>query len=516
VSAVPQPFAGRKLHFVGIGGAGMSGLALVAGELGATVTGSDRADSAYTDKLRAAGIEPAIGHDAANLPAGVEVVVSTAIPPENPELVAARAAGAPVIHRGELLGELTRLKRSIAIAGTHGKTTTCGMVAHVLRATGRDPAFVIGGELRSAGTNAAWGAGDWIVAEADESDRSFLQLARDVAVVTNVELDHHATYGSLADLKATFAQFTAPADLCIAWDRIDPVALAPNPTTAAHGSTADAHTAGGDESPSSDSQAERGLVSPGVPPTPDLQTYGIDQGNLRAENVQLRPMGSTFTVETTQVTLNVPGEHNVLNALAALAACRAAGVELAEAAPAIAGFGGTGRRFEDRGTTASGARVYDDYAHHPTEVRATLEAARTLDARRIVACFQPHLFSRTRELAREFGRALAIADVVVVVDVYPARERAEDFPGVSGLLIAEAAADAAPGRLVVWAPSFDDAERRLRDELGPGDALLTLGAGNVDALAARLTAGDAGSGSPAAARDDADGEPPPLRAEDLA
>ena len=441
MSSNEQPFAGRRLHFVGIGGAGMSGLALVAKQLGAEVTGSDRADSAYTAKLRAAGIEPAIGHDAANLPAGAEVVVSTAIPPENPELVAAHATGARVIHRGALLGELTRLKRSIAIAGTHGKTTTCGMVAHILRATGRDPAFVIGGELRSAGTNAAWGAGDWIVAEADESDRSFLELSRDVAVVTNIELDHHATYGSLADLQATFAQFTAPSELTIAW--------------------------------------EQAMV--------DGQTYGIGTGDLRAENVTLRPMGSTFTVNNVQVTLNVPGNHNVLNALAALAACRAAGVPLAEAAPAIATFGGTGRRFEDRGTTAAGARVYDDYAHHPTEVRATLDAARTLDARRVVACFQPHLYSRTRELAREFGRALTIADVVVVVDVYPARERAGDFPGVSGLLVAEAAADAAPGHPVWWLPSLADAERMLRDRLGAGDVLLTLGAGNVDDLASALT-----------------------------
>ncbi|HEU0019468.1 MAG TPA: Mur ligase domain-containing protein [Thermoleophilaceae bacterium] len=512
-----EPFANRQLHFIGIGGAGMSGLALVAAELGATVTGSDRADSTYTDKLRAAGIEPVIGHAAANLPAGAEVVVSTAIPPENPELVAAHTAGATVIHRGQLLGELTRLKKAIAIAGTHGKTTTCGMVAHVLRATGRDPAFVIGGELRSAGTNAAWGAGDWIVAEADESDRSFLQLARDVAVVTNVELDHHATYHSLADLQATFAEFIAPANLCIAWHPAAQ-ALAIDPTTLAEpqASLAAADSAAGDEGPSSDSQAERAFVSHGVPPTPNLQTYGIDTGDLTAQNVTLRPMGSHFTVDGVPVELNVPGEHNILNALAALAACRAAGVELAEAAPAIAGFGGAGRRFEERGATATGAQVYDDYAHHPTEVRATLEAARTLDARRIVACFQPHLFSRTRELAREFGRALALADVVVVVDVYPARERAEDFPGVSGLLVAEAAADAAPGRPVVWAPSFDDAERRLRGELGPGDVLLTLGAGNIDALATRLTAGDAGSGSPASARDDADGDPPPLRAEDLA
>jgi UDP-N-acetylmuramate--alanine ligase len=442
-----RPFAGRTLHFVGIGGAGMSGLALVAQELGAAVTGSDRAESSYTARLREQGIAPAIGHDAANLPPGAEVVVSTAIPADNPELAAARAADAVVLHRGELLGELTRLKRSIAIAGTHGKTTTCGMVAQVLRATGRDPSFVIGGELRSAGTNAAWGEGDWIVAEADESDRSFLKLGRDVAVVTNVELDHHATYRSLADLHAAFEEFAAPARLRVLGDGVE-------------------------------------LAGAG-----EQLTYGIDAGELRAENVELRPLGARFTVEGVEVELNVPGRHNVLNALAALAAARAAGVPLAEAAPAIAGFDGTGRRFEERGTTAAGVRVFDDYAHHPTEVRATLEAARTLEARRVVACFQPHLYSRTRELAREFGRALAVADVVVVLDVYPARERAQDFPGVSGLLIAEAAADAAGGRPVWWLPAFDDAERMLRDRLVAGDVLLTLGAGDVDELAARLVEG---------------------------
>jgi UDP-N-acetylmuramate--alanine ligase len=446
-----RPFAGRRLHFVGIGGAGMSGLALVARDLGAEVTGSDRAESSYSERLREHGIEPAIGHDAANLPTGAEVVVSTAIPRDNPELTAARTAGARVLHRGELLGELTRLKRSIAIAGTHGKTTTCGMVAHVLREAGRDPAFLIGGELRSAGTNASWGAGEWVVAEADESDRSFLELARDVAVVTNVELDHHATYRSLADLEATFAEFVAPAELCVVWEEA------------------------------------RGALPDGVGGR--VETYAIDGGDLRADGVELRPLGARFTVDGVAVELNVPGRHNVLNALAALAACRAAGVALAEAAPALAGFGGTGRRFEERGRTPGGAQVFDDYAHHPTEVRATLEAARTLEAERVVACFQPHLFSRTRELAAEFGRALAIADVVIVVDVYPARELAADFPGVSGLLIAEATADAAPGRPVWWLPSMDDAERMLRDRLGAGDVLLTLGAGDVDALANRLVEG---------------------------
>src|ERR671923_3098994 len=207
------PFAGRALHFIGIGGAGMSGLALVARELGASVTGSDQAESSYCERLRAAGIEPVIGHDAANLPDGAEVVVSTAIPDDNPELAAARAAGAAILHRGDLLGELSGMKRTIAVSGTHGKTTTASMVALALMETGRDPAFLIGGELQAGGTNAAWGSGEWAVIEADESDRSFLKLGREVAVVTNVELDHHATYGSLAELERAFADFAAPAGL---------------------------------------------------------------------------------------------------------------------------------------------------------------------------------------------------------------------------------------------------------------------------------------------------------------
>jgi UDP-N-acetylmuramate--alanine ligase len=461
---------GRRLHLIGVGGAGMSGLALVAKQLGAEVTGSDRADSPYCARLREHGIEPAIGHDAGNLPVGAEVVVSTAIPEDNPELAAARAAGARILHRGDLLGELTRLKRCIAISGTHGKTTTCAMAAHVLRECGREPAFLIGGELRSAGTNAAWGEGEWVVAEADESDRSFLKLARDVAVVTNVELDHHATYGSLGELEQAFREFVAPAERTIAWA----------PARRALGeAAADALTydIAGD--------------APAVGAERDRERPA---GDLRAEDVELRPLGARFRVEGATVELGVPGRHNVLNALAALAACRAAGVDVAEAAPALATFAGAGRRFEDRGATATGARVFDDYAHHPTEVRATLEAARTLDARRVVACFQPHLYSRTRELASEFGRALALADVVVVLDVYPARERARDFPGVSGLTIAAAAADAAPGRPVWWLPSIEVAERMLRERLGPGDALLTLGAGDVDRLAARLTAVADGAG----------------------
>jgi UDP-N-acetylmuramate--alanine ligase len=448
------PFAARRLHFIGIGGAGMSGLALVARQLGAAVTGSDQAESSYCERLRAAGIEPVIGHDAANVPDGAEVVVSTAIPEDNPELAAARGAGAPVLHRGDLLGELSRMKRTVAVSGTHGKTTTASMAALALMETGREPAFVIGGELRAAGANAAWGAGEWAVIEADESDRSFLKLARDVAVVTNIELDHHSTYSRLSELEDAFAEFTRPATVRVLGPDVE------------------------------------------LPGEGEAVTFGVEGGTLSAQDVTLGAGSSRFRVVAensragadgdVEVELAVPGEHNVLNALAALAALRAAGVPVEEAAPALANFTGAGRRFEHHGKTAAGADVYDDYAHHPTEVRATLEGARTLQPRRLVAAFQPHLYSRTKMLAREFGRALALADLVVVLDVYRARERPEDFPGVSGYLIAETTADAAGGRPVWWLPRIDEAEKQLRGELGEGDLLVTIGAGNVDELALRL------------------------------
>jgi UDP-N-acetylmuramate--alanine ligase len=441
-----RPFAGRSLHFIGIGGAGMSGLALVAHRLGARVSGSDRAESPYCAQLRTAGIEPTIGHDAVNAPEGGDVVVSTAIPDDNVELVAARTAAATILHRGDLLGELSAMKRTIAVGGTHGKTTTAAMAAHALREAGRAPAFLIGGELRAAGTNADWGPGEWAVIEADESDRSFLKLDREVAVVTNVELEHHATYRTLGDLERAFGEFLEPASVRV--------------------------LGAGVELPGAD-----GAV-----------TFGVEEGALRADGLELRPGGSRFGVEGADVELRVPGRHNVLNALAALAACRAAGLEPPEAGPALQSFTGASRRFEEHGRTDSGALVYDDYAHHPTEVRATLEAARTLRPERLVACFQPHLYSRTRMLARKFGRALALADLVVVLDIYPARERAEDFPGVSGVLVAGAAADASGGRAVWWLPRIEDAERMLAAELREGDLVVTLGAGNVDELARRLVA----------------------------
>ena len=420
------PWAGRRLHFIGVGGAGMSGLALVARALGAEVTGSDQAESSYVTLLRGVGIEPAIGHDAANVPEGAEVVVSTAIGDDNPELARARALDGTVLHRGDLLGEVTRLRRTIAIAGTHGKTTTASMAAHVLVETGQDPSYLIGGEVRSTGTNAAWGAGEWLVVEADESDRSFLKLSPEVAVVTNVELDHHTTFATLGELKEAFDRFTDAARVVIA--------------------------------------------------------------DVAAPDAELLPMGSRFSALGADFELSVPGRHNAQNALAAALACREAGVDPADSARALRSFVGAGRRFEPHGTGPAGSRVYDDYAHHPTEVRATLEAARTLGGERVVACFRPHLYSRTRALAREFGTALADADVAVVLDVYPAREDAADFPGVSGWLVAAATADAAGGRPVYWTPRAEQAEKLLRGELREGDVLLTLGAGDIDALARDLTA----------------------------
>jgi UDP-N-acetylmuramate--alanine ligase len=430
------PWTGRTLHFVGIGGAGMSGLALVAHALGARVTGSDRAP--YDGPLRALGIEPAVGHAAANVPPGAEVVYSSAIPPENPE----RATGAPQLHRADLLGELTRLKPTIAVTGTHGKTTTTSMLVHALRGAGLDPSYLVGGEVRSTGANAGWGTGEWLVVEADESDRSLLKLSPTIAVLTNAELDHHTTYASQRDVDATFGEFLARAREAVIWDRPRLLRLAGR-----------------------------------TPATP------FDASPT------LTPGGSRFAFDGVAVELTVPGAHNARNAAAALTAARLAGADPAAAARALRDFSGAGRRFERLGTTPAGALVVDDYAHHPTEVEATLQAARTLAPRRIVAAFQPHLYSRTRREAAGFGRALAHADLAVVLDVYPARERAEDFPGVSGRLVAEATADAAPGRRVAWMPDMQAAERFLSAELRDGDLLLTLGAGDVHRLGRALLAG---------------------------
>jgi UDP-N-acetylmuramate--alanine ligase len=428
-------WSSRKLHFVGIGGAGMSGLALVAQALGADVTGSDRADSSYTARLREHGIEPVIGHAAANVPEGAEVVYSTAVGPENPE----RQAAGRELHRADLLAELAALRRCIAVTGTHGKTTTAGMVVHALRGSGLDPSYLVGGELRSTGSNAGWGTGEWIVVEADESDRSLLKLWPEIAVLTNAELDHHSTYVSRLDLDETFRVFMTRAAHAVVWNTPQLRAIAP----------------------------------------PDAVTYEVSDPVLYAG-------GSRFPWRGIEVELAVPGVHNAVNAAGALEACALAGADPVLAAAALAGFRGARRRFERLGKAASGATLVDDYAHHPTEVAATIEAARTLAPKRLVAVFQPHLYSRTRALAAGFGAALAAADVIAVLGVYPARERAEEFPGVDGRLVAAAAADAGDGRTVAWLPGFDDARRFLDATLRAGDVCLLMGAGDIDALGRSL------------------------------
>ena len=431
----------RKLHFIAIGGAGMSGLALVCHRLGARVSGSDRAESSYLERLRAAGVQARVGHSADAVPPDAEVVVSTAVPDNNPELALARERGQPVLHRGELLAEVCAAKRLIAVAGTHGKTTTAGMLAHAMRGVGADPAFLLGGELPGIGTegnpaNAGWGRGEWVVAEADESDASFLRLRPEVAVVTNVELDHHSQWPSRAALLEAFRRFCEPA---------------------------------------------RGIALPG-----DRSLDRLAEGR-RVMHFDLDRPGPPLE-------LPIPGRHNLLNARAALAALELAGVDLDRASRALTSFPGMLRRLELKGRR-DGALVYDDYAHHPTEVAAALEALRELRPRRLIAVFQPHLYSRTKALARQFGPALARADEIGVLDVYPAREEpVGPLAGVSGLEVARAAADHASGRPVWWLVDADRAERALAPRLADGDLLVTIGAGDVFKLAESLVDEAADSG----------------------
>jgi UDP-N-acetylmuramate--alanine ligase len=447
------------MHLVGVGGAGMSAYARAAHALGAELSGSDSAEGPFLRALRADGVlDAAVGHSAGNVPAAqdVELYYSSAVPEENPERRAARERGIPQRERAALLAELTRMRRTIAVAGTHGKTTTSAMLVHCLRAAGMRPGWLIGGSPGGGLANAEWGEGEWLVVEADESDRSMLAIAAEIAVLTNVELDHHATYGSLGELREAFRDFLRAPAQAVIWDRPELLEL-----------------------------REGALVAYDVP------------------DPELAEGGSRFLWREHPVELAVPGAHNALDGAAALEAARLAGADVAAAIAGLAAFTGAGRRFQRLGATPRGAALYDDYAHHPTEVAATLAGARTLPHRRLVAVFQPHLYSRTASLAREFGVALAGADEVAVLEVYPARERAEEHPGVSGLLVAEAAADAAAGRPVYWLASFADAERVLASVLEQGDLAVLMGAGDIDALGRALLgrrAGGDGRGAASASR----------------
>jgi UDP-N-acetylmuramate--alanine ligase len=445
VTAGERPWSGRTMHFVGVGGAGMSGYARVAGELGACVSGADRASSPYLEQLHAEGVLAAqIGHAAENVPAGpdVDVVYSSAVGADNPERQEARRRGLRERPRAELLAELSALRRTIAVAGSHGKTTTASMLAQVLEAAGLEPGWLVGGMIGAGLPNARWGSGAWLVVEADESDRSMLALNLEIVLLTNVELDHPDAFGSLAELRAAFRELLAHAPQAAIWDREELLALREGPVVA-----------------------------------------------YDAREVTLTPEGSRFAWQGREVRLAVPGAHNAVNAAGALEAARMAGADEALAAQALSRFRGAGRRFQRLGASAAGAVIYDDYAHHPSEIAATLDAARQVgEGGSLVAVFQPHLYSRTRALAREFGQALAIADVVVVLEIYPARERAEEHPGISGLLVAEATTEAAPGRPVYWLPTFEAAERALATLLRARDICVVMGAGDVDELGRRLLA----------------------------
>jgi UDP-N-acetylmuramate--alanine ligase len=508
-TGIPSP-----VHLIGVGGAGMSGIAAVLARLGVAVTGSDLKVSRYTRHLEEYGVPVCIGHDAAQVGDAALVVISSAIPPGNPELQEARRRGLPVLQRAEMLARIMATRRGVAVAGTHGKTTTSSMITHVMLRCERRPTFLVGGDLNDVGSNAGVGDGEWLVAEADESDGSLLFLRPEVAVVTNVELDHHANYRCLADVHDVFRRFVAllPAGGRLVAARgagadflagetqaeITWYGLAGAGSSVGSGAEGSSGSAGSGANGHAAAAAARaaGRGAAGAPsPAPGAT-------DLTAEIERADDQGSVFVVlrdgeRLGRVTLRVPGEHNVLNALAALAALAHTGVGFDEAAPQLATFSGAARRYQEIGRHA-GVVVIDDYAHHPTEVAATLKAARSGSYRRVIAVFQPHLFSRTRYLQREFGRALTMADEAIVTDIFPAREEPE--PGVTGKLVVDAYLLERPGGPVFYLPRLGDAVRHLRARVRPGDLVLTIGAGDVLHVGERLlaalgdetTPGDAG------------------------
>ncbi|MBW3619333.1 MAG: UDP-N-acetylmuramate--L-alanine ligase [Actinobacteria bacterium] len=420
----------------------MSGIARILLQRGHRVSGSDLQEGRALDELRAMGAEVRIGHDAAAVEGAEAVVISTAVSRDNPEIVAAERAGTPVLRRAEMLAALMEGSRAVLIAGTHGKTTTTSMAVVALQAAGADPSFAIGGSLNESGTNAHAGADDVFVSEADESDRSFLAYRPDLAVVTNLELDHPDEFTSDEDVAGAFVDFLrrrtpgAPAIVCL-----------DDPGSAAL-------TAGTD-----------GVITYGTDPRSDVRLLVDDDGAAR-----LRADGEDLV----SFRLGVPGHHNLLNATAALTVARWVGVDLELAATGLTAFTGALRRYQRLGG-AGGVAVIDDYAHHPTELRTTLAAARSEAEGRVVLVVQPHRYSRTKVFGAELGRAAAAADVVVVTEIYASSE--EPVPGVSGRLVADAAEQA--GAKVVWEPHLGSVPAELARIVQPGDLVLVTGAGDV-------------------------------------
>ncbi len=455
----------KHIHFVGIGGAGMSGIAEILHNLGYTVSGSDQGESATTQRLSQLGLQVHIGHAAAHIAGAQVIVTSTAVKADNPEVLAARAARIPVVQRAVMLAELMRLKQGIAIAGTHGKTTTTSLVTTVLAEAGVDPTFVIGGKLNSAGANSALGQGDYIVVEADESDASFLNLLPVMAVVTNIDADHMDTYGhDFARLKQAFVDFLhkmpfyGAAILC------------------------------------GDDEGVRSIMPLVSRP---IVSYGLGEHNaVRAVNVQALAGGQMrFTVQRRfdgaalpdlDITLNLAGQHNVLNALAAIAV--ATELELADApiVAALAKFGGVGRRFQRYGELPAGDggrfTLIDDYGHHPVEMAAVLSAARgAFPGRRLVLAFQPHRFTRTRDCFADFVRVIGQADAVLLTEVYAAGEA--PIAGADGQALA--AAIEAAGGTPVFVPDVGLLPATIASESCDGDVLIVMGAGSIGAVPAR-------------------------------
>ena len=449
------------VHVIGVGGAGMSGIARVMVSRGVNVSGSDAKESRRTAALRALGVEVHIGHDPAQIPVGATVVISTAIKEANPELAAARTRGLRVLTRAEALAVLMAGSKGIAVSGTHGKTTTTSMLTVALQHCGADPSFVIGSELNESGSNAHAGDGELFVAEADESDGSFLQLGAFAGIVTNVEADHLDYWGSLEAVERGFDDFAAGIGsrggfivICV-------------------------------DDPGGAALAER-LKGSEV----DVLTYGESAAASNRVNV-INTQGSGWTFEvvvkgvrTSPITLQVPGQHNMLNATAALVCGLGLGLNVGQLAEGLAAFSGTRRRFEFRGQ-ADGVRVYDDYAHHPTEIAATLRAARdAVGDGRLVVAFQAHHYYRTALFSKEFGQALGLADDVVVLEVFAPGE--DPIPGASGQVMA--ANVPLPSENVVFEPSWSAVAGHLASRARAGDMVMTLGAGDISMMGPEVLA----------------------------
>ncbi|WKD57367.1 UDP-N-acetylmuramate--L-alanine ligase [Corynebacterium capitovis DSM 44611] len=480
-----------RVHLIGIGGAGMSGVARILLDRGSVVTGSDVKDSRPVRTLRTQGARVAVGHEAANLELAGDlptVVVTSfaAIPADNPELQRAAREGIPVIRRSDLLAELMEGTTQILLAGTHGKTSTTSMTVVALQAAGEDPSFAIGGQLNRAGTNAHHGTGPAFVAEADESDASLLRYKPDVAVITNIELDHLDFFGDAESYFRVFDDFA---------DRVQPGGYLMVCLDDTHAAECGARATARGINVVGYGTAAAAARFPDIPAAAVVTDVSHGGSNAHTHvTVDLRVPGAEATPLTLSYSLAIPGQHMVLNSAAALGAGALAGADPARLAAGLAGFTGVRRRFEHKGTVSTGrftgTRVYDDYAHHPTEVAAVLSAAREKvnaegSGARVVVCFQPHLYSRTQTFASEFARALSLADAAVVLDIYGARETPVE--GVDARIITDRF-DPASSTTVRFEPDFSAAPGTVVAVTKPGDLVLTMGAGTVTMLADEILA----------------------------